>query len=462
MPETDNAPAGADDITRRFRDLLDEASQNKNVLAELDDLARGNFENPYLPPQGGSAIDREYRALMDRAELPVCGLLIKAVSDRLSVEGVRTHEKAVDEELWGWWQYSKLDSRQSQVYADAMTYGNGYLSITLDEEGMPRMMPESPLALYAIHDPLDPLKVLEAVKRVGDEGWYYTAEAIYHMVKPEGGGIGWVIMETTSHPLGVCPIVRFANNLDSMGRSETEIKPAIPFQKRINQSVFTRMLLEAHTAWRQRWIAGIDVEKDGEGKPIPPFRMGVDKLLIAPDPDAKFGEFQASTTADLLQAVKDDLQHLAVVTQTPPTLFAAGSVSNISQESLAALEGGLTRKVESKQQSFGESFEYGMVLAAGLLGRDLGDKAHLIEMIWTNMELRSLAQRADAYVKLAAAGLPAAWLMEDILDMSPPTVERVLAAAQVEESRKAIAQAQAFGVTNGEPPNEGPPAQIEV
>ena len=462
MPDTATAAAGADDLIRRFRFLLDEASQESGVLRELDDLVRGNFENPYLPPEGGSAIDREYRALMERAELPVCGLLVKAVSDRLKVEGVRGVDDKMAEELWGWWQYSKLDSRQSQLYSDSMTFGDAYLSVTLSEEGVPRLMPESPLALYAVHDPLDPLKVIEAVKRVGDEGWYYTDEAIYHMVKPEGGGIGWVIEETTKHPLGVCPIVRFANNLDSMGRSETEIKPAVPFQKRINQSVFTRMLLEAHTAWRQRWVAGIDVEKDGDGKPIPPFRMGVDKLLTAPDPDTKFGEFQASTTADLLKAVEEDLRHLAVVTQTPPTLFAVASVSNISQESLAALEGGLTRKVESKQNSLGEAFEYGMTLAAGLLGRDLGTEGHMIEMIWTNMELRSLAQRADAFVKLRSAGLPVAWLMEDLLDMSPTTIKRVLAAAQQEEGMKAIAQAQAFGVTNGEPAAEAePPAQIE-
>ena len=89
MPDTATAAAGADDLIRRFRFLLDEASQESGVLRELDDLVRGNFENPYLPPEGGSAIDREYRALMERAELPVCGLLVKAVSDRLKVEGVR-------------------------------------------------------------------------------------------------------------------------------------------------------------------------------------------------------------------------------------------------------------------------------------------------------------------------------------------------------------------------------------
>ena len=220
------------------------------------------------------------------------------------------------------------------------------------------------------------------------------------------------------------------------------------FQRRINQSVFTRLLLEAHQAWQQRWVSGINVEKNPTtGEAIPPFRMGVDKLLTAPDPETKFGSFPGASTADLLRAVEEDLRQLAIVTQTPPTLFAVSSVSNISQESLAALEGGLTRKVEAKQKALGESLEWGMKLGGRWVGHEVGDG---IEMIWTNMELRSLAQRADAFVKLKQAGMPAAYLMEALLDMTPQQIERVLSSTQAEESLKAIAQASAFGVTNGE------------
>lgn len=440
------------DLTKHFRDLLDEANSVRPVKEGLDDSVRGNFDTPYLPPSGGSAIDHEYRELMDRSDLPVCGLIVKAVTDRLAVEGIRGVDNEMDKELWGWWQASSLDSRQGQLFADSLTFGDGYLSVTLAKNGVPRLMPESPLALYAVHDPLDPLKVKEAVKRVGNQGWLSTDEAIFRFQRAKQNTVGWDLEEVTLHPLGECPIVRFGNNLDSMGRSESEIKVALPFQSRLNQTVFTRLLLEAHTAWRQRWIAGIDVEKDAAGDPIPPFRMGVDKLLTAPDPDTKFGEFQASSTSDLLAAEEADLRHLAVATQTPPTLFAVSSVSNISQESLAALDSGLTRKVESKQESNGEAFEYAMVLGGRLIGRDLS-QPHMLQMVWTNKELRSLSQRSDAYVKLQAAGLPHSWLMENLMDMDPVTIERVLAATEVEKTVDALAQAKGFGVTNGEPPN---------
>ena len=443
---------GGDDGVARLKALLEEKEATRPVLIGLDDAARGHFEAPYLPPSGFSAVAREYRALMERAELPICGLIIRAVVDRLSVEGVRGKDGQQDKELWSWWQRSRLDSRQGQLYSDAGIFGEGYLSVTLDDEGLPLLLPESPLSLYARHDPFDPLRVLEAVKLVGSEAWLYGLDDVKRFVKRRNTSQGWVQADIWEHGLGECLIVRFPNDLDSLGRSMSDIGVVLPFQKRINQSVFTRLLLEAHTAWRQRWVAGIDVEKDENGEAVPPFRMGVDKLLVAPDETTKFGEFEASSTADLLRAVEEDLRQVAIVTQTPPTLFAIASVSNISQESLAALEGGLTRKVESKQAALGESFEYAMQLAGRLVGVHVDE--HL-EMIWTNMELRSLSQRTDAFVKLQQAGLPVAYLMESLLDMSPTAIDRVLAATAAEESVRAVAQAQSFGVQGDNPELSG-------
>ena len=440
-----------DSDVRRLQDLLDEAEASRPVLAGLDDAVNGVFESAFLPPSGNSQVEREYRALMARSELPVCGLIVKAVVDRLSVEGVRSEVgPKLDVVVWDWWQRGRLDSRQSQLFSDSLTFGDGFLSVTLGADGVPLVVPESPLALFAREDRLDPFATVEAVKVIGDTAWVYDAESIQRFTR--GSGIGqarrWVKAGEVPHPLGVCPIVRAPNELDSLGRSMSDLKVVLPFQKRLNQTVFTRLLLEAHQAWEQRWIAGIDVNKGPDGVPIPPFRMGVDQLLTAPDPDTKFGAFPSASTQDLLKAVEEDLRHLAVATQTPPTLFAVASVSNISQESLAALEGGLTRKVEAKQALLGEALEAAFRLAGRLVGVDVGD--HL-EMVWANMELRSLAQRSDAFVKLRSAGLPVSYLMESLLDMSPNTIDRVLAASVEEQSQAALAQAAAYGVAGVDP-----------
>lgn len=432
-----------EDLMKQLDQVLQSAATQQATLKQFDSYSRGVFESPFLPSQGRSALAREYQSLATRSELPICGLIISAVTNRLLVDGIRDASGNTDDQMWTWWQQSKLDSRQLQLYADALTFGDGYLSVVPSEDGsFPLLMPESPLVLAAVNDPVDPLKVRIAAKAVDNWAWLYTDEAIYWFEKGTGAQ-RWKLLDKVTHPLGVCPIVRFPNRLDTSGRSESEITQVMPIQRRINQTIYTRLLLEAAAAWRQRWVSGIDVDHDENGDPIPPFRMGVDKLLIAPDPDSKFGEFQASSTADLLNAVENDLRHAAVVTQTPPTLFAANSISNISAESLAVLEGGLTRKVEHKQQSFGEAFEYAMKLAGGLMGREIPSD---IEIVWSNMELQSMAQKSNAFVQLRSAGLPLAYLLESVMGLTPQAIESITAMISSEANVSALAQATAFGV----------------
>ncbi len=226
-------------------------------------------------------------------------------------------------------------------------------------------------------------------------------------------------------------MVRFPNRLDSIGRSVSEVKESFPIQRRINQTIMTRLLLEASAAWRQRWVAGIEVDHDEDGKPVPPFRSGVDKLFVAPDSDTTFGEFNASTTADLQAAVEQDIRHVAVITQTPTTMFGSASISNISSESLAALEGGLSRKVAIKQSNFGESLEYAMRIGGRMVGKPVPTG---VEVQWKDLEVSSLSQRSNAYVQLRAAGMPMEYLLESTMNLTPQTIARVM--SMVEEERK--------------------------
>jgi hypothetical protein len=416
----------ADDPVQLLKKVLGVGGGNPEIR-RLDDLLHGKFEPPYLPSDGSSAIEREYSTLVKRSELPVLGMIVRAVADRLIVDGVTLGDEP-QSDLWRWWQRSSFDQRQALVYSDALSYGNGYILITPGADG-PLFTPESPLALRVEHDPLDPMGVTVAAKQVGDDAaWLYTDEAIYAFERT-GTPQQWTVVSEYAHGLGVVPVVRCANRQDSLGRSFSEVLEVLPIQRRINQTVFARLLLEASAAWRQRWVAGIDIDHDDEGRAIPPFRMGVDKLLTAPDSDTKFGEFSASSTQDLLAAIESDLRHIAVVCQVPPTLFAVTSVSNISSESLAALEGGLTRKVAQKQQAFGECLEYAMRLGGRLVGEEV-DEA--IEVSWRDTEISSISQRSNAFVQLRGGGLPIQWLAEEILNLSPQSVERLMGMVEAE------------------------------
>jgi hypothetical protein len=430
----------ADDPVKMLRDALAYGDIRRSQLKPLDDASRGIFEPPFYPSDGQSTIEREYRQLVSRAELPILGMVIRAVADRLIVDGVSGSNEEPMMELWDWWQKSRLDSQQGQIISDSLLFGDGYLSITPNGDA-PLFMPESPLLLAVQNDPLNPMGVKAAAKQVENRAWLYTDEAIYAFEKDNRPN-QWEVVEVTPHPLGVCPIVRFPNRLDSTGRSESEILECLPIQRRINQTIMTRLLLEASAAWRQRWVSGIDVDHDENNEPIPPFRVGVDKLLVAPDPESKFGEFQASSTQDLMAAVEQDLRHIAVITQIPPTMLGTTSISNISSESLAALEGSLTRKIAIKQEQLGESFEYAMTLGGRMIGTEV---PYDIEMSWKDLEISSLSQQSNAFTQLKGSGLPFEYLLESVLNLTPQTVERVMKMYEKEQATLVQQEAAKMG-----------------
>jgi len=419
-----------EDQRQVLKDLLELGHNQRTKLRGIDDALHGVFEPPFLPSDGTSMIEREYRELISRSELPILHMIVRSVVDRMMVDGIRSRDGEPEETLWGWWQSSSLDSRQQQLYTDALSYGNGYLTVTPGGD-KPIYSPESPLVLAVEHDPVSPVGTLRAAKVIDDKyAWLYTAEAIYAFEKKNSPS-SWEIVKETPHPLGVCPVVRFPNRMDTAGRSYSEVMESMPIQRRINQTIMTRLLLEASAAWKQRYVAGIDVDHDEDGNPVSPFNMAVDKLLIAPDSDTTFGEYSASSTQDLMAAVEQDLRHIAVVTQTPPTLFAVTSISNISTESLAALEGGLTRKVGSKKEAADDSFEYAMRLGGQMVGYPVPED---LEMMWKNLEISSLSQRSNAFVQLHGSGLPMEYLLESVMDLTPQAIERIMGMA-VEEAK---------------------------
>jgi hypothetical protein len=428
----------SEEVIKVLKDLLGKGDAQRAELQPIDDVVRGVFEPPFMPSAGQSVIAREYRQLITRAELPVLNVVIRAATDRLQVDGISLAEEPQDH-LWTWWQKNSLDARQAQIYTDSLTYGDGYMLVTAGDDGIPKFTAESPLAMYVEHDPLNPMGVTVAAKQVGDRAWLYTDTHIFAFVK-QNRPQKWVMAgPPIEHAAGVCPLIRFPNRLDSSGRSMSEVQECLPIQRRINQTVFSRLLLEASASWRQRWVAGIEVDKDEEGKPVPPFRMGVDKLLVAPDSDTSFGEFSASTTEDLQAAVEQDIRHIAVVTSTPSTMFGVSSISNISSESLAALEGGLSRKVAIKQGNFGESLEYAMQIGGRMMGVAVPDT---IEVDWRDLEISSMSQRSNAYVQLRGSGMPVEYLLETTMNLTPQTIKRVMAMIEVERAAGTSTQAE--------------------
>jgi len=432
-------------VSDDFDALLDQNRERWNALQPLDDALRNVFRPPYLPSEDATKLAVEYNQLVQRSELNLLRLVVDALIDRLQVVGFREDKgDRPHGQVWDWWQESALDQRQVLVHRDAASYGDGFVLVTPGEDS-PRITPESPLLLAVEYDPYDPSKVLRAGKQIGRKGWLYLPDEIISLQQRDDWNVRWEVVDVVPNPSGMCPVVRFANNLDSAGRSMSEVAGVLSVQERIHQTVFDRLLLQRSQAWRQRWASGITIDRDENGQPINPFELGADRILIGDNPDVKFGEFSQADITGLLRAIDDDLQAVALISRTPPHYLPSSSISNISGETLAALEAALESKVRERQQLWGESWEQAMRIGGAMVGVEIGSSA---ETVWAREELLSEAQRVDAATKLASIGIPMEYILER-MSLTPQEIERVMNAYREQEATTARAQAQAFGVELG-------------
>lgn len=401
-------------------------------VAHLDRWMRWDHDNPHSPRHA----TREYRDLSNRAQAPWGRRVVTAVTDQLYVEGYRGAKDAENAAPWVWWQQNGLDSRQIAVHEAAVGYGLSYAVVLPGRswlgEPMPVIRGLDPSQMIAVYeDPAWddwPIYALRAEpQRVGDRtGWklrLYDDTQVHVLVMSESGG-SLTHIEARDHGVGVCPVVRFTNHLDLRGRASGDVEPIIPVLGRIDQTVFDRLVVQRFASWKVRTVAGMAKPELPEEASAERLRLKVEDILIAEDPDTKFGTLDETSLGGFIEAHDADVRALAALSQTPAHEML-GSMSNLSAEALAAAEASLTRRVTRVKHPLGESWEQTLRLGAKIMGDEDAAKDVASQMHWRDMESRSLAQAADALGKLATMlGVPVELLWEKIPGWTTTDVDR--------------------------------------
>ena len=424
---------------RAVRDLVGDQmfpalrAERKN-LTRIDNWWRWSHDTPHNPRQATG----EYRELADRAQTPWLGLVVTAVAQELYVDGYRRADsprEAEDPAAWQAWQANGLDDRQIHVHRAALGYGYSFVTVmpgmsTLGDE-MPVIRGVSPRRMIAFYqDPAEddwPAYVLrvDPAKVDGSDGWAARViddEAVYYLNISSSGEVTYI--EDRHHGIGICPVVRFANQLDLEGRTPGEVEPFIPVAGRIDQTTFDRLVVQRFASWVVRTIAGMAKPDDDTDFQAEKLRLQVEDILVAEDPDTKFGSLPATPMDGFIKAAESDIQALAAVSQTPAHELL-GQMANLSAEALVAARASLNRKVEERKHAFGQSWEQTLRLAARVMGDLEGARDMQAQVRWRDMETRSLAQAADALGKIAQMlGVPVEMLWERIPGWTDQDVKR--------------------------------------
>lgn len=463
MAKTTRTPTGD------AKKLLGILARDERRMNRIDAYVNGNHEDPYMPDSAGA----EYKLLARRAICNWMPLLVETPVQMLYVDGVRPGRdvaktaRQTDLPEWNHWQVSRLDSRQSAIYRDALRFGHSF-TVTEKRGGKIQTKGLAPRKTSAIYsDPANdetPRAALTVTEwPVGDDlgeailwdetrRYDVTFRALWDIesVRVTGG---------TPHGAKSCPVTRFAASVDLDGRTMGVVEPMIVLQNRINQTIFDLLVVQTFGAFKVRTISGmapphkmvrvyddatetwsLEPELDADGNIVmDELQVSAMRILYAEDPETKFGTLDETPLDGYIASLQDSYKTFSALAQMPPH-YVLGIIPNLAAEAMQAAETTLERHATLLQNSFGESWERVFRLAAELDGVTEAIDDYRVEALWRDMEARALAKQADAIGKLAAAGVPIKVLIREITGM---TTEKA------DDWEQAIEEANATGELAG-------------
>lgn len=480
---------------------MDILNNDLELLNKIDRYARGDHDEPYLPDNA----DAEYRQLAKRCTTNLTEFIVGTSAQAMYVDGFRRSKSLTqvssrnDDRLepeWLHWQRSRLDARQSAIYRGALTFGHSFV-LTEKVDGEVRSRGLSAMKTVALYD--DPasddnammaftvVTAPTAEKPGRARGWDDTF-AYEFTFKSLGDLKSLELVDKERHGVGECPVTRFTASVDLEGRTTGVIEPMIPLQDRLNQTVFDLLVTQSFASFKVRTITGMappmktePVYERPNGTPDNPSDKGAvvgSKLVINPitgqpeaqnininarrvmfgeSKDIKFGTLDETPLDGFIQSIEMSFRHIAALSQTPPH-HLLGQIANLSAEALQAAETALQRKVAEFQSSFGESWERVFRIAAMLEGDDALVEDYSGEVVWRDMEQRSLAQAGDALGKLAdQLHIPVKGLWARVPDVTASEIAQWEALYDEEDSQRQLAEsldrANADGQGEQRPPD---------
>lgn len=384
-------------------------------LRVIDLWYKGEQANPNVP-RGAT---RELLNLLALSKTPWLGLVVTTIAQTMYADGYRSPESTKNlAGPWKTWHANSFDVRQIAVHRAALAYGYSYTTalpgIGQDGTNCSVLRGVSPQRMFAVYDDpgadewpafamkVEPLGGNKFTLEIFDETFVHT------LTKRDDE---YVYVGSKAHYAGVCPVIRYANQLDLDGRTPGEIEPFIPVASRIDKTEFDRLMVQHYNSWKVRYISGMANFADSEEEAnTNRFKLRQSDILVSEDPDTKFGQLDETNLAGFIAAANADIEALAAVAQLPSHLLT-GQMINLSAEALAAARAPLSQKVFERQTAFGAAHAQMLRLSAKLEGDMSAAGDVMARITWQDVEVRSLAQAVDALGKAAQMlGVPKQYL----------------------------------------------------
>lgn len=390
-------------------------------------------------------------------------LVVDSVEERLDVEGFRYPDAdSSDDELNRVWQANNLDESSQQGHVDALALERAFTVVGTnpDDDQTPLITLESPLEMHAELDPAT-RKLIRAVKRwksdpvAGkplDMATLYLPNVTEHY---QADGSKWkLIAAPDQHNLGALPVSLLANRprlQNLLGISE--MTDVVPLSDAACKLATDMMVAAEFAAIPQRYVFGMgpqDFVDPQTGQQLSTWQAVLGRVWASQSTDGSAGTFPAADLTNFHKSLNALAQIVSAMAALPPSALGFTSDNPASADAMRAAEARLVKRVERRQRSFGGGWENTMRLVRRFQTGEWDDAAKRLETVWRNPATPTVAQQADAAVKLFAQNIvPWRQTVED-MGYSDGQIQRMEALRDA-ETPPAVSEA---------PPSNGTPAAL--
>lgn len=408
-----------------LEDLLQRLNEPAARYADLDRYYQGKQPLAFLSPEAKVALGNRFGIMSSN----IPRLAVTALAERLRITGFS------DPSIWPDWIRCNLDQLAGVAHREALLLGDSYVIVWADKIGRPQVTVESANQVAVLSDP-GSRETYAAIKRWEDtnlkttEAVMYLRDRIVRLRADQQGAVanGFKQIDEIPNPLGVVPVVNLRNTDRIVGDwGGSEIDDLKPLVDALNKSLADMMVTSEYVGRPRRWATGIELTEepvlDDAGNPVlddddQPVMREVNPIpeghraMISENDQAKFGQLQSADLGGYEASVRVILGQIMAVSTLPAHYVGVFTDNPASADALRAAEASLTARAEARQATFGRAWEQvARLMIAVRDGRDPG----LIDDIrvqWADAATRSVAQEADAVVKLFQAGLlPASYAL---------------------------------------------------
>ena len=426
-----------DDTARQWLDiLLDKQRRQVPDLTKWSAYYEGRQTLSYIAPELVTEMDGRIRPVI----LNWPRLVVDSLEERLDVEGFRLgNGAAADERLWQWWQDNDLDEQSSQAHVAALSERRAFVIVgSGDEDGdSPVITVESAQQVTASFDPRDrciraAIKTWQDIEQgVTFATLYLPDETRFFMrantrgVRPDGtplvderayttmgvaAGVWDEYLAPDRHNLGEVPVVALVNRPRTLApEGMSELEDVVPLSDAACKIATDMMVAAEFHAMPRRWVVGMgpDDFKDAQGNEVSQWSKVAGRLWATENELAKVGQFPEATLSNFHETLNALAKLVASLSGLPPHMLGMATDNPASADAIRSAEARLVKRAERRQRSFGGSWEDVMRLAVRIFDGvdDATADLRSLETVWRDASTPTVAQKADAAVKLHNEGI---------------------------------------------------------